>query len=143
VTGDALGPPVTATSSAESCGPPITTTFGYDRSGRWKSTTLALRNAATSTTVVGDVGCNARGQRTRIVHGPGVTTTSSYDSCSFWFNWRHTARETSGTRVAIQDLRFAYAGIGNLLQHARLGPSNSAGRGRLSALPVEIQRVVA
>jgi hypothetical protein len=54
-----------------------TTTFGYDRGGQWKSTAVALRGASTHSTIVADVQYNAPGQRTLIVLGNGVTTTST------------------------------------------------------------------
>jgi RHS repeat-associated protein len=116
MTWDAMGRPVTTTSPAESGRPPSTTTFGYDRGGRWKSAALTLRGASTSTTVVDDVQYNARGQRTRIVHGSGVTTTSTYDPFSFRLTRQHAVRDPSGTPVSLQDLLYTYDAAGTVVR---------------------------
>jgi RHS repeat-associated protein len=116
MTWDALGRPVTTTSPAESGRTASTTTFGYDRGGRWKSTTLTLRGAVDSTTIVADVQYNARGQRTRIVHGSGVTTTSTYDPFSFRLTRQHAVRDPSGTPVSLQDLLYTFDAAGTVVR---------------------------
>jgi YD repeat-containing protein len=87
-----------------------------DRGGQWNSTAVALRDAPTSSTIVADVQYNARGQRTLIVHGNGVTTTSTYDPHTFRLTRQHAVRDPAGAAVSVQDLRYTYDAAGSVVR---------------------------
>jgi hypothetical protein len=64
---------------------------------------MALRGASTHSTIVADVQYNARGQRTLIVLGNGVTTTSTSDPTSRRLTRQQVVRDRSGAAVPARD----------------------------------------
>ncbi|GGM57330.1 hypothetical protein GCM10011608_47810 [Micromonospora sonchi] len=55
---------------------------------------------------------NPKGQRLRVVYGNGVTSTLSYDPLTFRLTRCHTAR----VDATLQDLRYTYDPVGNILR---------------------------
>lgn len=111
---DALGRMVEATTPAEPGRPPSRVVPGYDEGGLLRTMEVFLRGAASATSYVDDITYDARGQRTRVEHGNGAVTTSTYDDETF----RLALLETARGAVVLQKLRYTYDPVGNITRVA-------------------------
>jgi RHS repeat-associated protein len=82
---------------------------GYNVAGLPERIEGTLSGSGAPTVFVANVDYNARGQRTRVEYGNGVTTTYEYDPLTF----RLTRLRTRRNGVALQDLSYAYDPAGN------------------------------
>jgi RHS repeat-associated protein len=85
------------------------TTFTYNQAGLLQSIEAFLRGAPTATTFVRNIGYDAKGRRTLIEYGNGVSTTYVYDPLTF----RLVHLLTTGMDD-LQDLSYVYDPIGNI-----------------------------
>jgi RHS repeat-associated protein len=69
-----------------------------------------LRGAAATTHFVTDIDYDAKGQRTRVDRGNGVSTTFEYDPLTFRLGHLQTIREAE----VLQDFRYTYDPAGNI-----------------------------
>jgi RHS repeat-associated protein len=87
------------------------TTNTYDAGGKLTSIGVDIRGSGTVTAFVDAILYNARGQRTRIDYGNGVSAAYAYDSDTFRLTRVHA---TNGS-TNVQDLNFAYDPVGNIV----------------------------
>jgi RHS repeat-associated protein len=83
--------------------------MGYDLGGLLTSLSVAEPGAAASA-YVSAIDHDARGQRTRVAFGSGMTTTREYDAETF----RLVHQRTISAKQALQDLTYAHDPIGNI-----------------------------
>jgi RHS repeat-associated protein len=102
---DALNRPTTVTTPDESVYRPT-----YNEANLLETVAVNLRGAATATPFVTNIDYNARGQRSRIDYGNGVSTVYEYDKETF--RPINLATQSSGT--ALQDLHYTYDPAGNI-----------------------------
>jgi RHS repeat-associated protein len=101
----------------------------YNDAGLIKQIDVALRaahcKALAWTAFIRNIEYNARGQRTRIEYGNGVTTTMEYDATTFRLSRLRTTRPIDNETLAlqifadascIQDLHYCYDPVGNILE---------------------------
>ena len=102
---DALSRPVRLTTPDGSIIRP-----GYNEANLLEAVDANLRGAATVTPFVSDIDYDAKGQRTAIVYGNGVSTAYSYDPLTFRLIRLLTTR---GSGI-LQDLNYTYDPVGNI-----------------------------
>jgi RHS repeat-associated protein len=83
----------------------------YDEAGRLVHLSVAVRGAP-ATIFLESTEYNARGQRTRVVHGNGVICTHTYDPTTF----RVVHLRTRRADARLQSLRYEYDAVGNLVE---------------------------
>ncbi|SFU01179.1 RHS repeat-associated core domain-containing protein [Geodermatophilus amargosae] len=83
----------------------------YDRTGRLRQVRARLARDSADTSFVEGITYDAKGQRTRVAHGNGVTTRYGYDERTFRLRTLDT-RAPAGERV--QQLRYTYDAVGNI-----------------------------
>ena len=72
---------------------------------------------APATTFVSQIDYDAKGQRTIIYYGNGVSTTYTYDEKTFRLTGLLTQRqETNGAQTVLQDISYVYDPIGNIVE---------------------------
>jgi RHS repeat-associated protein len=107
---DALNRPATLTTPDASFA-----RLGYDKAALLKQVDVALRGAATTTSFVGDIHYNAKGQRTLISYGNGVTTSYEYDRLTFRLTTLTTTRTGfPANQRTVQALTHTWDPVGNL-----------------------------
>ncbi|WP_223447773.1 RHS repeat-associated core domain-containing protein [Pseudomonas sp. BF-R-19] len=116
--------------------------FSQTLDGQWRAVRLQLNGASTPKTLVSDITYNAHGQTKREVAGNGVITTLEYDAQ----NGRLTRLLAQRGNETLQDLRYAYDPVGNVLSiedgalpiryfaNQRIEPVNRYGYDTLSQL---------
>ncbi|WP_223529620.1 RHS repeat-associated core domain-containing protein [Pseudomonas sp. GL-R-19] len=116
--------------------------FSQTLDGQLRAVRLQLNGASTPKTLVSAITYNAHGQTEREVAGNGVVTTLEYDSQ----NGRLTRLGAQRNNEALQDLRYAYDPVGNVLSiedaalpiyyfaNQRIEPVNRYGYDSLSQL---------
>ncbi|MBV8763152.1 MAG: VCBS repeat-containing protein [Deltaproteobacteria bacterium] len=82
---------------------------GYNEAGLLERVDANLRGSANVTALVSDIDHDARGQRTSITYGNGVTTTTTYDPETF-----RVARILTTTSDTRQDLNYTFDAVGNI-----------------------------
>ncbi|MDZ8263104.1 SpvB/TcaC N-terminal domain-containing protein [Nostoc sp. ChiQUE01b] len=102
---DALNRPVTMETPDNSVIHPF-----YNKANFLERVEVNLQGSATPTVFVNDIDYDAKGQRTRIEYGNGVTTTYEYDPLTFRLVLLQTLRGTE----ALQDLEYTYDPVGNI-----------------------------
>jgi RHS repeat-associated protein len=102
---DALNRPVKATSPDGSVYQPT-----FNEANFLEKVDVNLRGSATVTAFVTDIGYDAKGQRTRIDYGNGLTTTYKYDPMNFRLIHLKTLRGSE----PLQDLRYTFDPAGNI-----------------------------
>src|SRR5690606_30481621 len=109
---DALGRPYTSISATEddSTRTPSATHYGYDLGGYLVTIDVELRGTTPASGYVTDIQYNARGQRTSITYGSGVTTTYTYDADTF----RLTRLLSEKGATVLQDLKYTYGPAGQI-----------------------------
>jgi RHS repeat-associated protein len=90
----------------------------YNEAGLLESVTAHVRGATGLTTFVDDIDYDAKGQREKIVYGNGVYTEYEYDEFTFRVKRIKTTR-TSDSAI-LQDLRYTYDAVGNIVEMADL-----------------------
>ncbi|MDC3986510.1 RHS repeat domain-containing protein, partial [Polyangium jinanense] len=90
----------------------------YNEAGLLEQVEVRLRGSANWTTFVDDIDCDAKGQREKIVYGNGVVTEYSYDPLTFRLTRIKTIRPSDG--ALLQDLRYSYDPVGNIVEIADL-----------------------
>ncbi|MEM9461010.1 MAG: SpvB/TcaC N-terminal domain-containing protein [Myxococcota bacterium] len=108
-TWDAIGRPLTQTSPDGTV-----TLLGYDAGGLLRSVQAEVRGAQPATDFVVDIDYDVRGRREAIVYGNGTTTTYTYDDLTLRLRRLHTTRSSDG--AAVQDLRYVYDPVGNIVE---------------------------
>lgn len=103
---DALNRPTAITTPDDSVTRPT-----YNEANLLERLDVNLRGAGTATNFVADIDYNARGQRTLIEYGNGVTTTYDYDDQTFRLTNLNTTRSSDGD---LQNLHYAYDPAGNI-----------------------------
>lgn len=83
---------------------------GYNEANLLETVVVSLRGAAVATPFVADIDYDAKGQRTRIEYGNGVTTAYEYDRLTF----RLTHLQTLRGAEALQELHYTYDPVGNI-----------------------------
>ncbi|MFG2753509.1 SpvB/TcaC N-terminal domain-containing protein [Streptomyces xanthophaeus] len=143
-------------------GPPLTTSATYDALDRQVGTTtpdgsvtrrtyneaglperveVRLRGAAEPTVFVAGTDYDARGRRTRVVHGNGARTAYTYDPLTFRLTGVRTTRRADPDTTAsllfanasvVQDLRYTHDPVGNItrIEDAALATVAGAGTAR-------------
>ena len=108
---DALNRPVTSTAPDGSVMTPT-----YDDAGILIHVAVNLQGATTATPFVSNIAYDAKGQRTSIAYGNGVTTAYTYDPATFRLaTLTTTLTSTPGTDgVALQALSYSYDPVGNI-----------------------------
>ncbi|MBL1278764.1 MAG: VCBS repeat-containing protein [Fluviicola sp.] len=99
-------------------------TLAYYHIGWLKSVQVKLREStfgttstSSATTFVENIDYDAKGQRTKITYGNGVSTTYTYDEQTFLLTGLITKREEdSGIPTTLQDISYGYDPIGNILK---------------------------
>jgi insecticidal toxin complex protein TccC len=116
--------------------------FSQTLDGQLREVRLQLSAESIPKTLVSAIGYNAHGQTEREVAGNGVITTLEYDAQ----NGRLTRLQAHRGNTALQDLRYAYDPVGNVLSiedgalpiryfaNQRIEPINSYGYDSLSQL---------
>lgn len=89
------------------------TSWTYDAGGRLLG--VSANPTGTSVPYLGGIGYNARGQRTSVSYGNGVTTRHDYEATTFRLA-RILTRTSTGT--VLQDLRYSYDPVGNITEIA-------------------------
>ncbi|RAI72822.1 toxin [Pseudomonas fluorescens] len=85
--------------------------FSQTLDGQLREVRLQLNATSTPKTLVSAIGYNAHGQTEREVAGNGVITTLEYDTA----DGRLTRLQAQRGNAALQDLRYAYDPVGNVL----------------------------
>ncbi|MFE9018148.1 SpvB/TcaC N-terminal domain-containing protein [Streptomyces sp. NPDC007808] len=95
---------------------PDTTTvrFIYGAGGLLDLVTVRLPGEQADTPFVSGIDYNARGQRTLVAHGNGVTTTYAYDDRTFRLSALDTVRSAPANARRVQALRYTYDPVGNI-----------------------------
>src|SRR5262249_36706415 len=127
---DALNRPISATSPDGSVYRPR-----FNEANLLEKVEVHLRGATTSTLFVTNIDYDAKGQRTRIAYGNGVTTIYAYDPLTFRLTHLRTLRgaeqlqdpgdtldqvgavprpDDESTLAMLQDLSYTYDPIGNI-----------------------------
>ncbi|MGH7573968.1 MAG: SpvB/TcaC N-terminal domain-containing protein [Longimicrobiales bacterium] len=106
---DALGRPVTRITPDASV-----TRYSYNEGGLLLSVEANVRGAASVTTFVDHIDYDVYGRRAAVVHGNGTTTVYTYDPRSFRLRRIHTTR--TGPASNLQDLRYTYDPVGNVVE---------------------------
>lgn len=88
------------------------TFYTYNEANFLDKIATQLPNEATPTEYVANIDYDAKGQRTRIRYGNGVTTTYEYDSATFRLI-RLKSTRNSGADL-LQDLQYFYDPVGNI-----------------------------
>jgi RHS repeat-associated protein len=104
---DALNRPLTTTAPDGS-----ETHYTYNEANFLEKIETRLRGATTLTDFVKNVDYDAKGQRTRIRYGNGVTTTYEYDPNTFRLIRLKSTR--SNDNAVLQDLQYHYDPVGNI-----------------------------
>lgn len=99
-------------------------TPGYHSIGWLKSMEVQLRessfgteSAASETIFIENIEYDAKGQRTKITYGNGVSTSYTYNEETFRLTGLITKRqELSGTPTTLQDISYIYDPVGNILK---------------------------
>jgi RHS repeat-associated protein len=86
----------------------------YDNASFLGSIDAFLAGSATATAMVSNVDYNARGQRTAIAYGLGVSSQYTYDDRTHRVTQVQTIRQSD--RAALQDLSYTYDPVGNVVQ---------------------------
>lgn len=104
---DALNRPVSTTAPDGS-----QTFYTYNEANFLNKIATQLPNEVTPTEYVANIDYDAKGQRTRIRYGNGVTTTYEYDQATFRLTRLRSTRN-NGTEL-LQDLQYFYDPVGNI-----------------------------
>ncbi len=104
---DALSRPLKSTAPDGSV-----TEYVYNEANFLEKTSTRLRGAATATPFVENIDYDAKGQRTRIRYGNGVSTRYDYDPKTFRLT-RLLSTRNNGSEV-LQDLQYHYDPVGNI-----------------------------
>ena len=91
------------------------TQLTYNEASLLESVDVKIRGAASATNFVTDIDYNARGQRTLITYGNDTETTYEYDAETFRLTRLTTDKTSSPTKV-LQDLRYTYDPVGNIVE---------------------------
>jgi YD repeat-containing protein len=94
----------------------------YNEAGLLESVEAQIRDAVGWTTFVDDIDYDAKGQRERIEYGNGVVTEYEYDELTYRVKRIKTTR-TSDSAI-LQDLRYTYDAIGNIVEMADLAQNS-------------------
>ncbi len=86
----------------------------YDAASFLGSIDAFLAGSATATSMVSSVDYNARGQRTAIAYGNGVSSQYTYDDRTHRVTKVQTIRQSDG--AVLQDLSYTYDPVGNVIQ---------------------------
>ena len=82
-----------------------------------RGTEFGTESTESSTVFIEDIAYDAKGQRTQIQYGNGVTTQYEYDEKTFRLNSMLTNRqETNGAITELQNIEYVYDPIGNIIQ---------------------------
>jgi RHS repeat-associated protein len=107
---DALNRAVSLTAPDQSIVLPI-----YNEASLLGRVLVRLGGAADETTFVDDIDYDAKGQRERIVHGKGATTTTyTYDPLTFRMTQLKTTRASDG--AVLQNLVYTYDPVANITE---------------------------
>ncbi len=92
---------------------------GYDDGGRLASMAVRFEGETTDTPMVEAITYDAKGQRTQIDYGNGVSTVYTYEPDTFRLATLVTTRPTpnpsDGEPTLLQDLRYTYDPVGNVI----------------------------
>lgn len=109
---DALGRQTQITQADGSLHKPI-----FHPSGWLKSVEVQLQDETTFQRFVEDIVYNAKGQRTQIRYGNGITTNYTYeDTTSRLKNLLTMRSEVNGSQTRLQDISYLYDPIGNIVR---------------------------
>jgi YD repeat-containing protein len=108
---DALGRAVSVTAPDASEIRPV-----YNPANLLEGVAVRFHGGAAWTSLVEGIDYDARGQRSLVRHGNGVVTRHEYDPLTFRLATTRTTRDADGARL--QDLRYTYDAVGNLVQVA-------------------------
>ncbi len=86
----------------------------YDETGQLQRLDVYRRGAVTPTPFVANLDYNPRGQRVRIEHGNGTTTTYAYDPLTFALARQTTTRTRDNRKL--QDFALTYDPVRNVVQ---------------------------
>ncbi|UQA60396.1 SpvB/TcaC N-terminal domain-containing protein [Polyangium aurulentum] len=114
---DGLNRPTSLTTPDQSEMKPV-----YNEASLLEKVEVRIRGAATWTTFVDDMDYDAKGQRGRIAYGNGVITEYSYDPLTFRLTRIKTTRTSDA--ALLQDLRYTYDPVGNIVEIADLAQSD-------------------
>jgi RHS repeat-associated protein len=106
---DALNRPIEITSPDGSVTKPT-----YNEANLLEGMAVQKRGAAETTTLVTNIDYDAKGQRTQIEYGNGVSTTYTYDPDTFRLTKLLTLRDTTHRQRKLQDLQYTYDPAGNI-----------------------------
>jgi RHS repeat-associated protein len=106
---DALNRPLEITSPDGSVTQPT-----YNEANLLEGMAVQMRGAAETTTLVTNIDYDAKGQRTQIEYGNGVSTTYTYDPNTFRLTKLLTLRDTTHRQRKLQDLQYTYDPAGNI-----------------------------
>jgi RHS repeat-associated protein len=96
--------------------------YTYNAAGLLETVRATLAGQATERVFVANIDYNAKGQRTLLAHGNGVTTTYQYEPATFRLSRIDTRRGAGfddgpappDLRRGVQSLRYAYDPVGNI-----------------------------
>jgi RHS repeat-associated protein len=96
--------------------------YTYNAAGLLETVRAALVGEAAERVLVANIDYNAKGQRTLVAHGNGVTTTYQYEPATFRLSWIDTRRGAGvddgpappDLRRGVQYLRYVYDPVGNI-----------------------------
>jgi YD repeat-containing protein len=86
----------------------------YNDGGQLESVSARIRGASTPTVLTSEIRYNARGQRTQVAHGNGVTTAYGYEPETFRLLTQVTTRQSDA--AVLQNLRYEHDPVGNLVE---------------------------
>ncbi|MEL6843130.1 MAG: toxin, partial [Bacteroidota bacterium] len=106
---DALSRPLTQTAPDNS-----QTLYIYNEANFLEKIQTYLRGSNTLTDFVRNINYDAKGQRTKIQYGNGVSTTYEYDPLTFRLMRLRSTRQGGGGSEVLQDLQYHYDPVGNI-----------------------------
>jgi len=84
---------------------------------RLRGEVFGEESSAQPTQFVNDITYDAKGQRTKIFYGNGVSTTYTYDEKNYRLTRLLTQRqETKGAQTVLQDIEYVYDPLGNIVR---------------------------
>jgi len=101
----------------------------YNEAGLLERVEAFVRGAASATVFVDDIDYDAKGQREKIVYGNGIESDYEYDEFTFRVKLIRTRRTADNT--LLQDLRYFYDAVGNIVEMADLAHASFTHGGEL------------
>jgi hypothetical protein len=102
----------------------------YNEAGLLERVEAHVRVAPNATVFVDDIDYDAKGQRERIVYGNGVVTEYEYDEFTFRVKRIKTTRTSDN--ALLQDLRYFYDAVGNIVEMADLAQQTVMHNGQVA-----------